>query len=1626
MRGEVGSGALGATRCGEHSVRRCIRWLQFSARFLSLPGDNTTPKSPWEPCSHPPGDSHASEKYPIPMTFVARAWKAVIASATLLGCLWGSPGGAAEPRVTFANSVGEMPPAVATTKRALAAAAQADSMEFGVALKLRNYEQMQARIARGETIARGELERVYLPLQSDYDAVVAWLVGQGFTITQHDPSRLVVYARGTTTQVQEALQVHLVTVTANGGATYHAADTAPSLPLSIATPVLGINHLQPYHQRQKRAVRLPMTNNAPPYTIRELMTAYNGASLGVTGAGQKIAILIDTVANASDLTAFWTNNSVTRTGTIENINVNGGTLPAASGEETLDIQWSGGVAPGATIRVYASRTLSDADLDKCLQRLINDLPTQTQIHQLSISLGLGETYVTAAQFTTDAQLFATIASSGVSIFVSSGDGGSTPDDQGGSTGPLQVEHYASDPSVTAVGGTSLNVSTTTGLRTSESAWSGSGGGVSIQFARPTWQTGTGVPAGTTRVLPDVCLAADPNTGAYVYLNGTVQQYGGTSWSAPAWAGFCALVNEARANAGKPALGLINPSLYPLIGTTNFVDVTTGTNATSTSGGKYAAAAGYDLATGVGAPHMQNLLNTLVAQLPPAPTIASFTPTGGVENTTVVITGTNFTSVGAVTFNGTAANFTVNSATQITVQSPAGATTGPLRVVTPSGTAVSATNFTVVAGPPAPSITSFSPAYGLPGTSVAITGANLTGATAVKFNGVSATSFTVNPNGTQITAAVPATAASGVVSVTTPSGTASSSGSFTVLSGDGTPTVAAFSPTAGVAGATVVITGTNFVNVTAVTFGGAAASSFTVDSATQITTTVPSAAVTGPVAVIAGLGTGASSTDFTVGASPAGNVVISQIYGGGGNSGATYLNDYVELYNRSGAAVTVSGWSVQYASSTGSTWTAFPLSGTIQPGRYYLLKLGSGGSVGAALPTADATSGVNISATRGKVALVNSSTAITSGTGNPVGLSSLVDFVGFGSADAYEGTGPTSAPSVTTAVLRANGGATDTGDNSADFATGAPNPRNSATGATTPDLTIAKTHTGNFTQGDVGKTYSITITNGGTAATSGTVTVTDALPAGLTATALSGTGWTTNLATLTATRSDALAVGASYPALTVTVSVAANAAGSLTNVASVSGGGETNTANNSASDVTTILTSGGGGGGGNAVPIVSWDMNGVFGYGASPYAASSASNANLTVGGLTRGSGVTQSGTAASNAWGGTGFNYATPALAIAANAFATFTITPKAGYTASFSAISQFDYRRSSTGPTTGLIQYQIGSAAFVDVATVNYTSTASSGGSVGSIDLSTFPGLQNVAAGTVVTFRIVNYGASAATGPWYIFDKGASTSPDFIVSGTVTQAGAPDLTISATHGATFIQGDHGRTYSALVTNSGTAPTTGVVTVTETIPTGLSLTAMSGSGWTVNLTDKTATRSDALAAGSTYPPLTVTVDIASNAPSSVTNVFTVAGGGETNTTNNTASDATTILVPTPSQSWRQQWYGDSGNSGSAADLAVSGNDGLCNLLKYALNLVPPQSPASTKSVITTDQATGALRMTITKNPAASDLIYSVEGTSDLSNSASWSGLGIIIDQDTSTTLQAHDTTPMNSGPRYLRLKVVRP
>jgi hypothetical protein len=504
------------------------------------------------------------------------------------------------------------------------------SMTIEVALTMRDFAALQARIAAGEVIPRAEMERLYFPTAADHQRVIDWLTRQGLTVTRTDANRVAVFAQGSVAAIANAFQVTFARVAATDGE-YTSAISAPSLPADVATAVLGIHGLQP-HLHPRRLSAPARTANAASastqYLPAQIAAAYNATNLGVTGAGQTIAIFAAAYPATSDLTTFWKAAGVSATtANIQQVNVAGG--PAASPtvgsleEACLDVEWASGLAPGATIRIYGANENDPALFDEIFQQVYADLPSQPNLHVFSVSYGGNELEVERDFLVIEAQYMANLASAGVTVLVASGDTGAYAD------GVLQTTYPTSDPDVTGVGGTSLQLSSANAV-TSETVWNNdstdaSGGGVSVFFSRPAWQTGAGLPAGTTRCVPDVAAAADPNYGATVVYQGKQVAIGGTSWSTPTWAAFCALINQSRVAAGKPPLGFLNPKLYPLILTTAYRDITSGTN------NYYSAGVGYDLCTGLGVPNVAALLAANLITPSTAPTVSL--QTGNAATTT---------------------------------------------------------------------------------------------------------------------------------------------------------------------------------------------------------------------------------------------------------------------------------------------------------------------------------------------------------------------------------------------------------------------------------------------------------------------------------------------------------------------------------------------------------------------------------------------------------------------------------------------------------------------------------------------------------------------------------------------------------------------------------------------------------------------------------------------------------------------------------------------------------------------------------------------------------------------------------------------------------------------------------
>jgi kumamolisin len=533
--------------------------------------------------------------------------------------------------------------------RALTADELAAPMAFSVSLPMRDLEGLQARVAAGEQVSPAEMEATYLPPRADYERVAAWLAAQGFTLTLPDRLHMTVYANGTVSGIAQALGVQFARVAVSDGE-YTSAISEPSVPADLAPLVLSVNELQPEFRLRHVTVaptQVPndLVDNFIYVTPDNVASAYN-VPAGATGAGQIIAVVGEAGVPSSDLSTFWSTTNVAQVASnVTTINVNGGPggNPSSSlvFETDLDVEWAGAMAPGARIRLYLANNALET-----FTQISNDLPDFPTMSVISSSYGNTEGSDGTGTLRMYSQMTAAFAAAGVSFVASSGDSGSNPN-SGISPGdylasaPLGVSYPASDPSVTGVGGTTVNY-TGSWSYTGEIVWneinssapSASGGGVSSFFAKPSWQTGGPVLAAQTmRCVPDVAAISDadlsnvnlgsqfqPYTGSDVGVliydsavgsgdNGNTAA-SGTSLSCPVWAAFAALINEARADNGMGPIGLLNPHLYALGGTSAFNDVTSGDN------GAYSAGPGYDLCTGLGSPNMANLISALAGPTVP--------------------------------------------------------------------------------------------------------------------------------------------------------------------------------------------------------------------------------------------------------------------------------------------------------------------------------------------------------------------------------------------------------------------------------------------------------------------------------------------------------------------------------------------------------------------------------------------------------------------------------------------------------------------------------------------------------------------------------------------------------------------------------------------------------------------------------------------------------------------------------------------------------------------------------------------------------------------------------------------------------------------------------------------------
>src|SRR5579859_6752102 len=453
-----------------------------------------------------------------------------------------------------------------------------------------------------------------------------------------------------------------------GNRAFYANATPPVVPAAIASLISSIGGLdnstqyQPLYQRLASKTHVAKLANGPSsgYGPKDLVGAYDAAPLqnaGMLGENQTIALFEMDGYQPSDVAQYFANYGIT-TPNISNVLVDNYNGAAGQGaiEVELDIEVAGALAPHASQLVYEGPNTTQG-MNDTYNQIVHDRKAQI----VSISWGLCESSIGAAELQTLDTIFKQGAAEGMSFFAASGDSGAYDCNDTN----LAVDSPASDPYVTGAGGTNLQLNA--GAYGSETAWSnasdtqrgpkgaGGGGGISNTFTLPSWQTGQGVinsySSGTPcnapngkycREVPDVTADADPASGYAIYCtvnnagcssNGWLE-VGGTSAAAPLWAGSTALVNQYLLSKGKTVIGFANPALYGVFNAQQalpaFHDITSGTNL------HYPAAAGYDMASGIGSPDINNLAQDLTNSSVPTPPTPTPTVTP-VPSPTVTVT-----------------------------------------------------------------------------------------------------------------------------------------------------------------------------------------------------------------------------------------------------------------------------------------------------------------------------------------------------------------------------------------------------------------------------------------------------------------------------------------------------------------------------------------------------------------------------------------------------------------------------------------------------------------------------------------------------------------------------------------------------------------------------------------------------------------------------------------------------------------------------------------------------------------------------------------------------------------------------------------------------------------------------
>jgi len=536
-----------------------------------------------------------------------------LSAALCAGVLLFAAPAQAEQHLTLTAHV---PPAVANGQTPLVGELPgAEPMSLAISLPLRNEAELDDLLQQiydpqspnyRQYLSVQEFTQRFGPAQDDHDAVVRFAEGHGLTVTETFANRLVVDVEGPVANIEKAFHVHVgVYRHPTENRTFYAPDREPTLDLEV--PVLHISGLDNFtlpHAKNIKSSGAPdaagkATGSGPngEFIGSDMRAAYYGSG-PLTGAGQSVGLFEFGGYEIGDVQNYFQTLNQPLNVPVVGVSLNGVPLACPpskcdDSEQVLDIEMSISMAPGLSqVVVYVGS--KDASI-------FNQMAVDNTSKQLSCSWGW-----TDNESTLD-PIFKEFAVQGQSLFVATGDGGSRT--------PADSVWPADDPWVTAVGGTDLTTNGAGGPWQSETGWRYSAGMPSKNnIPIPGYQklpgviNATNLGSTTLRNIPDV--AAEANTNQYSCWDGSCSSgNGGTSYAAPQWAGFTAMVNQQAVANGLTTVGFLNPAIYRLNLTSsydsNFHDITSGSN------GMYSAVTGYDLVTGWGSFIGPNLIDTLI-------------------------------------------------------------------------------------------------------------------------------------------------------------------------------------------------------------------------------------------------------------------------------------------------------------------------------------------------------------------------------------------------------------------------------------------------------------------------------------------------------------------------------------------------------------------------------------------------------------------------------------------------------------------------------------------------------------------------------------------------------------------------------------------------------------------------------------------------------------------------------------------------------------------------------------------------------------------------------------------------------------------------------------------------------